>query len=61
ASIGKIAGEKLNYLMSRGLNEETARALLIRGFLEKGIHGLPANLEKKLDKLIEIATSGEGV
>jgi Fe-S cluster assembly scaffold protein SufB len=61
ASIGKISGEKLNYLMSRGLNEETARALLIRGFLEKGIRGLPANLEKKLDKLIEIATSGEGV
>jgi len=61
ASIGKIAGEKLNYLMSRGLNEETARALLIRGFLEKGIRGLPSSLEKKLDKLIEIATSGEGV
>jgi len=61
ASIGKIAGEQLNYLMSRGLDEETSRALLIRGFLEKGIRGLPANLEKKLDELIEIATSGEGV
>jgi Fe-S cluster assembly scaffold protein SufB len=61
ASIGKIAGEKLNYLMSRGLDEETARALLIRGFLEKGIRGLPANLEKKVDKMIEVATSSESV
>lgn len=61
ASIGKIAGEKLNYLMSRGLDEDTARALLIRGFLEKGIQGLPANLQEKLDKLIEVATSSESV
>jgi len=61
ASIGKIAGEQLNYLMSRGLDEETARALLIRGFLEKGIDGLPESLKKKVDKLIEIAASSESI
>ncbi len=61
ASIGKIAGEKLNYLMSRGLNEESARALLIRGFLEKGVDGLPESLKKKIDKLIEIAASSESI
>lgn len=61
ASIGKIAGEKLNYLMSRGLDEDTARALLIRGFLEKGIQGLPANLKKRINAMIEKATSSEGV
>jgi Fe-S cluster assembly scaffold protein SufB len=61
ASIGKIAGEQLNYLMSRGLDEETARALLIRGFLEKGIDGLPGSLKKKVDKLIEVAASSESV
>jgi len=61
ASIGKIAGEQLNYLMSRGLDKDTARALLIRGFLEKGIEGLPKNLKKKVDKLIEIAASSESV
>ncbi|MEO0293617.1 MAG: SufD family Fe-S cluster assembly protein [candidate division WOR-3 bacterium] len=61
ASIGKIAGEKLNYLMARGLNEDSARALLIRGFLEKGIEGLPDSLKKKVDSLIEKATSIEGI
>lgn len=61
ASIGRIAGEQLNYLMSRGLDEETARALLIRGFLEKGIEGLPDSLKKKVDKLIEIAASSESI
>jgi Fe-S cluster assembly scaffold protein SufB len=61
ASIGKIAGEKLNYLMSRGLDEDSARALLVRGFLEKGIEGLPESLKKRVDKMIEVATSAEGV
>jgi len=61
ASIGKIAGEKLNYLMSRGLDEDSARSLLVRGFLEKGIEGLPESLKKRLDKMIEVATSREGV
>lgn len=61
ASIGKIAGEQLNYLMSRGLDEETARALLIRGFLGKGISGLPPSLKKKADKLIEVAASSESI
>jgi uncharacterized protein len=61
ASIGKIAGEQLNYLMSRGLDENTARTLLIRGFLEKGIEGLPPSLKKKVDKLIEAAASSESI
>jgi Fe-S cluster assembly scaffold protein SufB len=61
ASIGKIAGEKLNYLMSRGLDEDSARSLLVRGFLEKGIEGLPDSLKKRVDKMIEVATSSEGV
>ncbi|RLE36705.1 SufD family Fe-S cluster assembly protein, partial [Candidatus Acetothermia bacterium] len=39
AAVGKIAGEQLNYLMSRGLTEEQARALIIRGFLDVKIKG----------------------
>ncbi|MEO0292611.1 MAG: SufD family Fe-S cluster assembly protein [candidate division WOR-3 bacterium] len=51
ASIGKIASEKLNYLMQRGLDEDSARALLIRSFLEKGIETLPDSLKKRVDKM----------
>lgn len=61
ASVGKIAGEQLNYLMSRGMNEEKARALIIRGFLEKGITGLPDALQSKIDLMIEKATSKESI
>lgn len=59
ASIGKISGEQLNYLMARGLDEDSARALLIRGFLETGISGLPENIQKKVDSMIDKATSGK--
>lgn len=61
ASVGKIAGEQLNYLMSRGLDEESARALLIRGFLERGISGLPKNLHNRINKIIQQATSRESI
>ncbi|MEA1912534.1 MAG: SufD family Fe-S cluster assembly protein [candidate division WOR-3 bacterium] len=61
ASIGKIAGEQLNYLMSRGLDEDSAKSLLIRGFLEKGIRGLPKKLQNRLNKIIEKATEKKSI
>jgi Fe-S cluster assembly scaffold protein SufB len=61
ASVGKIAGEQLNYLMARGLDEEDARALLIRGFLERGISGLPKNLHNRLNKMIKQAAIRESI
>ena len=61
ASVGKIAGEQLNYLMSRGLDEESARSLLIRGFLEGGIKGLPRNIQDRIDAMIRKATSKESI
>jgi Fe-S cluster assembly scaffold protein SufB len=61
AAVGKIAGEQLNYLMSRGLTEEQARALIIRGFLDVKIKGLPASLQKVIDTMIEQAMSKEAI
>lgn len=61
AAVGKIAGEQLNYLMSRGLSEETARALIIRGFLNVKIEGLPLSLQRVIDRMIEEATKKEAI
>ena len=41
AAIGKIAEEEIEYLMSRGLDEDEARALILRGFMTVEIPGLP--------------------
>lgn len=54
AAVGKIAEEQILYLMSRGLTEEEATSLLVRGFLNLKIEGLPEELEKETQHLMEL-------
>ena len=61
AAVGKIAGDQLNYLMARGLSEEEARALIIRGFLDVKIDGLPVSLQQVIDTMIEQAMAKEAI
>jgi len=58
AAVGKIAKDEIEYLMSRGLDEEEATATIIRGFLDVRIKGLPADLQKQIDAAIDAAESG---
>ena len=53
AAVGKIAQEEVEYLMARGLSEQEATALIIKGFLSLDIVGLPADLKKELERMIE--------
>ncbi len=53
AAVGKIAQEEIEYLMARGLDEEEATSMIVRGFLEADIEDLPAPLQKRLDEVIE--------
>jgi len=53
AAVGKIAQEEIEYLMARGLTEQEATSLIVRGFLSLEIIGLPKALKEELDKLIE--------
>jgi len=50
ASVGKIAEEEIYYLMARGIPEEKAVSLIVRGFLDTKILGLPSYLEKEVEK-----------
>jgi len=52
ASVGKIAQEEIEYLMSRGLSEEAAIALIVRGFVDIKIEGLGPELENELDRVL---------
>ena len=52
ASVGKIAGEAITYLMARGLSEEEAIAIIVRGFLDVRIKGLPPELQRELDRIV---------
>ncbi|MCQ2056177.1 MAG: SufD family Fe-S cluster assembly protein [archaeon] len=58
AAVGKIARDQIEYLMSRGLSEEDAIGMIIRGFLVGGISGLSDNLKKEIDDAISKADLG---
>ncbi len=58
AAIGKIAEEEIQYLMARGLSEEEATSLLIRGFMDVEILGLPPHLTRQVDLMISKVLKG---
>jgi len=53
AAVGKIAQDQIEYLMARGLAEEEAIGIIVRGFLDVGIRGLPPQLKSEIDRTIE--------
>ena len=55
AAVGKINPEEIEYLMARGMDEETAISTIVRGFLNVDIEGLPAHLQQQIDKAISEA------
>ena len=55
AAVGKLAQDEIEYLMSRGLDEDEATATIIRGFLDVKIVGLPEALQKQIDASIDVA------
>lgn len=54
ASVGKIAQDEILYLMARGIPEDQAVALIVRGFLDTDIFGLPPYLRKEVDKTVAL-------
>ncbi len=58
ARIGRISDEAIFYLMSRGIPEEEARAMIVRGFVEPITKELPLEYAVELNKLIELELEG---
>jgi Fe-S cluster assembly scaffold protein SufB len=53
AAVGKIDQREIEYLMARGLDEESAISTIVRGFLNVEIEGLPSGLKQKIDDIIK--------
>lgn len=53
ASVGRVARDQVEYLMARGLSEEQAVGLIVRGFLSGGIEGIPEELSKEINDIVE--------
>ena len=58
ASVSKIGEEQLFYLTSRGISEEEAMAMIVRGFIEPVAKELPLEYAVELNRLIELEMEG---
>lgn len=58
AKIGRIPDEDIYYLMSRGLSEEDAKAMLVRGFAEPISKELPLEYAVEMNRLIDLEFEG---
>ncbi|MDD3043737.1 MAG: SufD family Fe-S cluster assembly protein [Methanosarcinaceae archaeon] len=52
AAVGKIARDQVEYLMARGLSEDEAVGMIVRGFLDVGIRGIPEELRGEIEDTI---------
>jgi len=58
ATVSKVSEDQLFYLMSRGLSEEEAMAMIVRGFVEPIAKELPMEYALELNRLIELQMEG---
>ena len=58
AKIGKISDDAVFYLMSRGLSEEEAKALIVSGFADNVSKELPVEYAVEMNNLIRLEMKG---
>ncbi|SIR88289.1 Fe-S cluster assembly protein SufB [Williamsia sterculiae] len=58
ATVSKVSDDQLFYLMSRGLTEDEAMAMVVRGFVEPIAKELPMEYALELNRLIELQMEG---
>ncbi|MFD9945634.1 Fe-S cluster assembly protein SufB [Nonomuraea sp. NPDC050547] len=58
ATVSKVSEDQLFYLMSRGLGEDEAMAMIVRGFVEPIARELPMEYALELNRLIELQMEG---
>ena len=58
ASIGRISDESIFYLMSRGISEEDAKALIVSGFADNVSKELPLEYAVEMNNLIRLEMIG---
>ncbi len=58
ATVSKVSDEQLFYLMSRGVKEDEAMNLIVRGFVEPIVKELPLEYAVELNRLIALEMEG---
>jgi Fe-S cluster assembly protein SufB len=58
ATVSKVGEDQIFYLMSRGMAEDEAMAMVVRGFVEPIARELPMEYALELNRLIELQMEG---
>jgi Fe-S cluster assembly protein SufB len=58
ATVSKLSDDQLFYFMSRGMEEDEAMAMIVRGFVEPIARELPMEYALELNRLIELQMEG---
>jgi len=58
ASVSKISDEQVFYLMSRGLSQSAARAMIVNGFIDAFVKELPMEYAVEINRLIAMEMEG---
>jgi Fe-S cluster assembly protein SufB len=58
ATVSKVGEEQLFYLMSRGLTQDEATAMIVNGFFEPFVKELPLEYAVELNRLIQMEMTG---
>ena len=58
ATVSKVGDDQLFYLMSRGLTDQQATAMIVNGFIEPIVKTLPMEYAVELSRLIELNMEG---
>ena len=56
--MSKVGDEQIFYLMSRGLDQAEAMAMIVRGFIEPVAKQLPLEYAIELNRLIDLEMEG---
>jgi hypothetical protein len=56
AAVGKISEKEITYLMTRRLSRDQAVSLIIRGFMDVSILGLPEALNAEIKRIVDTST-----
>ena len=58
ATVSKVGEDQLFYLMSRGITENEATAMVVNGFVEPITKEIPLEYAVELNRLIELQMEG---
>jgi len=61
ATMGKIRGEAIEYLMSRGISPDEAVAMIVMGFMGGIIEKLPFDYRVEASKLVKLSLEGKAL